>query len=93
MHKLSDERLASFTLLLKAQVADLERERAALQMSLAVEFDLPDGVPLNANTLLQQRIDQVRALESALSGLSADLVDVGEERLLKRWLNARRSPH
>lgn len=90
VHQLPDERLASLTLLLKAQVASLERERAARQAALADEFDLPEGTSPNPNSLLQQRIDQVRALESELSGLSHDLEDVGDERRLKRWLNARR---
>jgi hypothetical protein len=90
VHPLPDERLASLTLLLKAQVAGLERERAERQMALAEEFDLPGGVSPNVNTLLQQRIDLVHALESELSGLSHDLDEVGDERRLKRWLNARR---
>jgi hypothetical protein len=90
VHRLPDERLAALTLLLKAQVAELERERAARQGSLAAEFDLPEGISPNANSLLQQRIDQVRALESEFSGLSHDLDEVGDERRLKRWLNARR---
>ncbi|WP_439520768.1 hypothetical protein [Hydrogenophaga sp.] len=90
VHRLPDERLAALTLLLKAQVASLERERAALQASLAAEFDLPEGTSPNANSLLQQRIDEARSLESALSGLSQDLETVGDERGLKRWLNARR---
>lgn len=93
VQRMPDERLAALTLLLKSQVADLERERAALQASLAAEFDLPGGLSPNANALQQQRIDQVQALESELSGLSQDLVDVGDERRLKRWLNARRDPH
>lgn len=90
VHRLPDERLAALTLLLKAQVAGLERERAARQGSLAAEFDLPEGTSPNANNLLQQRIDDVRVLESALSGLSQDLQAVGDDRRLKRWLNARR---
>ncbi len=90
VHALPDERLAALTLLLKAQVAELERERAARQASLAQEFDLPQGTSPNVNSLLQQRIDQVRALESELSGLAHDLEEVGDERRLKRWLNARR---
>jgi hypothetical protein len=90
VHRVPDDRLVALTLLLKAQVADLERERAARQVSLVDEFDLPEGTSPNPNTLLQQRIDQVQALESELSGLLQDLEAVGDERKLKRWLNARR---
>jgi hypothetical protein len=88
--QLSDERLASLTLLLKAQVAALERERAARQSALADEFDLPEGVSTNANTLLQSRIDETRALEGALAQLARDLEQAGDPARLKRWLNAQR---
>lgn len=90
VHALSDQRLASLTLLLKAQVAELERERAARQNALADEFDLPEGVSPNANTLQQQRIDRTRALEAALAQRAHDLEQVGEPARLKRWLNALR---
>lgn len=90
--QLSDDRLASLTLLLKAQVAALERERAARQGALADEFDLPEGVSPNANTLLQNRIDQTRALEGALAQLARDLEQAGDPAQLKRWLNAQREP-
>jgi hypothetical protein len=90
VQQLSDERLASLTLLLKAQVAALERERASRQSALANEFDLPEGVSPNANTLLQSRIDQTRALEGALAELARDLEQLDDPARLKRWLNALR---
>jgi hypothetical protein len=90
VHKLSDARLASLTLLLKAQVAELERERAGRQNALAGEFDLPEGVSPNANTLLQHRIDQARALDGALAQLQRDQQQVDDPVRLKRWLNAQR---
>lgn len=90
VHKLSDQRLASLTLLLKAQVAELERERAGRQSALADEFDLPEGLSPNANTLLQNRIDQARALEAALAQVEQDLAQIEDAGRLKRWLNAQR---
>ena len=90
MHRLSDERLASLTLLLKAQVAELERERAGRQNALADEFDLPEGLSPNANTLLQNRIDQAQGLEAAIAEIEDDLEQVGNGVRVKRWLNARR---
>lgn len=93
VHKLSDQRLASLTLLLKAQVAELERERAGRQSALADEFDLPEGLSPNANTLLQNRIDQARALEAALAQVEQDLAQVEDPGRLKRWLNAQREPN
>lgn len=90
VHKLSDERLASLTLLLKAQVGELERERAGRQSALADEFDLPDGQSPNANTLLQNRIDQARDLEAAIAEIEHDLEQVSNGVRVKRWLNAQR---
>jgi hypothetical protein len=92
VQQLSDDRLASLTLLLKAQVAALERERAARQSALADEFDLPERVSLNANTLLQSRINESRALESALAQLARDLEQASDPSQLKRWLKGQREP-
>ena len=90
VQRLSDERLALLTLLLKEQVATLERERAGRQAALADEFDLPEGMSWNANTLLQNRIDQTRALERALAQIEHDRAQAADPARLKRWLNARR---
>lgn len=71
-------------------MAALERERAARQSALSDEFDLPEGVSTNANTLLQSRIDETRALEGALAQLARDLEQAEDPARLKRWLNAQR---
>lgn len=88
--RLADDRLAALTLLLKQQVAGLERERAARQGQLAAEFDLPHGQVANPNTLKQQLLAQVAALESAVAQLESDLEQVAEPAALKRWLNRQR---
>lgn len=87
---LSDERLAALTLLLKRQVAALERERAAGQQALAQRFDLPEGVSANANTLRQARIAEAQRLERALAELEHTLARTADEAGLKRWLNGLR---
>lgn len=88
--RLADDRLAALTLLLKQQVAGLERERAARQGQLAAEFELPHGQVANPNTLRQQLQAQVAALESAVAQLESDLEQVAEPAALKRWLNRQR---
>ena len=88
--RLADDKLAALTLLLKQQVADLERERAARQQRLAGEFDLPPGQATNPNTLKQHLLAQVDALESAVAQLERDLEQVQEPAALKRWLNQQR---
>jgi hypothetical protein len=88
--RLADDRLAALTLLLKQQVAGLERERAARQQRLAGEFDLPPGQVANPNTLKQHLLAQVDALESAVAQTERDLEQVQEPAGLKRWLNQQR---
>ena len=88
--RLADDRLAALTLLLKQQVAGLERERAARQAQLAAEFELPHAQVANPNTLKQHLLAQVAALESEVARLEDDLEQVAEPATLKRWLNARR---
>lgn len=88
--RMADHKLAALTLLLKQQVADLERERAARQQRLAGEFDLPPGQASNPNTLKQHLLSQVDALESAVAQLERDLAQVQEPAGLKRWLNQQR---
>ena len=88
--RLADDKLAALTLLLKQQVAGLERERAARQQRLAGEFDLPPGQVANPNTLKQHLLAQVAALESALAQTEQDLERVQEPAGLKRWLNQQR---
>ncbi|MGI9217104.1 MAG: hypothetical protein ACR2JA_08925 [Hydrogenophaga sp.] len=88
--RLADDRLAALTLLLKQQVAGLERERAARQGQLAAEFDLPHQQVANPNTLRQALLAQVAALESAVAQLEQDLAAVQDVATLKRWLNRRR---
>lgn len=88
--RLADDRLAALTLLLKQQVAGLERERAARQGQLAAEFDLPHGQVANPNTLRQHLLGQVQALESAVAQLAHDLAQVQDAADLKRWLNRQR---
>ena len=89
--RLADDKLAALTLLLKQQVAELERERAARQQRLAAEFDLPPGAVTNPNTLKQSLLAQVDALEQAVAQLEHDLKQTQEPAGLKRWLNAQRS--
>lgn len=88
--RMADDKLAALTLLLKQQVADLERERATRQRRLAAEFDLPPGYAPNANTLKQLLLAEVQDLEAALAQSGHDLAQLQEDAAAKRWLNAQR---
>ena len=75
------------TLLLKQQVAALERERAARQRDLALEHHLPEGVSANAVSLQTHLQAQARALEIRVNALEAALAQADDVAGLRRWLN------
>jgi hypothetical protein len=83
----SDEALNALTLLLKQQVADLERERAARQRDLALEHRLPEGVNAHADSLQAHLQTQAQALEARVCELEAALAQVADLAGLRRWLN------
>lgn len=88
--KMPDDKLQALTLLLKAQVAELERQRAHTQQQLEHEFDVPPGMGLNANTLKTLLNGQEDGLQEAVDALASELALVKQDAGLKRWLNQRR---
>ena len=87
---LPDDKLKSLTLLVKAQVAELERERARIQQTLCHEFKVPPGMGLNANTLKQLLLAQEDDLSEAVHMLQTDLELVQQPGGLKPWLTRQR---
>lgn len=88
--RLGDDRLAALTVLLKQQVADLERERVRLHDRLGAEFQIAPGFGVTARTLQMVLNEQVSALEHALTLMEADGARVQEPAELKRWLSEQR---
>jgi len=88
--KMPDDKLQALTLLVKAQVAELERQRAHTQQQLMHEFDVPTGMGLNANTLKTLLNEQEDGLQDAVDALLSELALVQQEAGLKRWLNQQR---
>jgi hypothetical protein len=88
--KMPDDKLQALTLLLKAQVAELERQRAHTQQQLEHEFDVPPGMGLNANTLKTLLNGQEDGLQEAVDALVSELALVKQDAGLKRWLNQQR---
>jgi hypothetical protein len=83
-----DDKRQALTLLLKAQVADLERERARTQQSLVHEFQVPPGQGLNAATLQALRARQVAGLQAEIDRLQAEqtaLARPGGLKRIARW--------
>jgi hypothetical protein len=88
--RLSDDKLAALTQLLKQQVATLERERAERQDQLAMEFDVRIGASVTPSALNAALEDRVFDLETLLWAMSGDLVMVQTDAGLKRWLTQER---
>jgi hypothetical protein len=88
--QLADDKLASMTVLLKQQVAELERERAGRQDALAHEFQVPRGLGVTPKTLQMVLQEQQEELELALALMRADFQRVQEDAGFKRWLNEQR---
>jgi len=89
--QMGDDKLAALTRLLKQQVADLERERAARNDRLAAEFQVPMGFGVTPKTLQMVLHDQVFELEEALALMQEDLERVQADAGLKRWLAEQRN--
>lgn len=90
MADLGDDKLAALTRLLKQQVAELERERAALQAQLGAEFDVPWGRPVDRHGLLVSLAERRMDLEGDIEMMGHDLLLVREDAGFKRWLKQQR---
>ena len=82
----NDAQLADITVLIKQQVAEQERQRAALNDRLADEFDLPPGSGVTAERLAAALSQQVQVLQAKVDQLEAAAEQASEATALKRWL-------
>jgi len=89
--RMSEEKLAALTRLLKQQVAALERERAGRNDQLAAEFGIAPGFGVTPRVLGMVLQEQVDELEEALSLMDHDLRRVQDDAGLKRWLTEQRN--
>lgn len=88
--RLSEDKLAALTQLLKQQVAELERERASRSGQLAAEFEVAPGVALTPQTLQRVLKAQVEDLQEEIALMQRDLRLVQDNAGLKRWLSEQR---
>jgi hypothetical protein len=82
----SDAQLADITVLIKQQVAEQERQRAAFNDRLADEFDLPPGSGVTAERLAAALSQQVQVLQAKVDQLEAAAEQASDAVALKRWL-------
>lgn len=90
LDRLSDERLKSLSLLLKQQVAELERERQIEQERWLHDLNLPMGFPLTASQLQAWLQDQQDELMQDLLVMQDDLAIARNLATLKPWLTEQR---
>lgn len=81
-----DTRLEALLVILRRQVADLERQRAAAQQSLAWEAGLVPGSAVTDDALAQARQAAAEALADALQEAKEALARAGTTGGLRRWL-------
>ncbi len=84
----NDQQLAEVTVLLKQQVADQERQRAAINDRLADEFDLPPGTGVTAERLAAALAQRVQALQMHVDQIEAEAAQAQDPTALTRWLKA-----
>lgn len=84
----AERRLQAMTALLRQQVADQERERAARQTELAWAFDLPPGGVARQPDLQIHLQAQVAQTQAAIEALQRDLERLDDVAALRRWLNS-----
>ncbi|WP_302174207.1 hypothetical protein [uncultured Hydrogenophaga sp.] len=81
-----DARLAGLLVILRRQVADLERERAAAQQNLAWEAGLAPDSAVTEDALALARRAAAEALAQALEEARVTLERAGTTGGLRRWL-------
>jgi NAD/NADP transhydrogenase alpha subunit len=84
----NDAQLAEVTVLIKQQVADLERQRAALNDRWVAEFDLRSGTGVTAERLAAALSQQVQALQTHVEQIEAEAAQVQDPAAITRWLKA-----
>ena len=89
--QMAEDKLASMVVLLKGQVADLERERAGRQDALMREFQVPQGLGVTPRTLQMVILEQVDELEMALDAMQRDYEQAQGDAGFKRWLKLQQA--
>ena len=90
MAKLTDEKLAAMSTVLKDQVAALEQGLAEAEMQASHDFRFQVSANQPEADLLSRMSHERRLLEGLLSTAQADLVRVKNHGELKRWLKEQK---
>jgi hypothetical protein len=90
MAKLTDEKLAAMSILLKEQVATVEKSLAKAEMEASHEFGFPVSSSQSEASLLSLIGRERHSLEGLLDAAQVDLIRVRNNAELKRWLKEQK---
>ena len=90
MAKLTDEKLAAMSILLKEQVATLENNLAEAEMEASHDFGFLVSSSQSEASLLRRIGSERHSLEELLDAAQVDLVRVRNDAELKRWLKEQK---
>jgi hypothetical protein len=88
--KLTDEKLATMSTLLKDQVAALEQGLAEAEMRASHEFGFIVSSRQSEASLLSRISNERRSMEGLLDAAQADLIRVQNDAGLKQWLKEQK---
>lgn len=90
MAKLTDEKLAAMSILLKEQVATLEKNLAKAEMEASHDFGFLVSSSQSEASLLRRIGSERHSLEGLLDAAQVDLIRVRNDAELKRWLKEQK---
>jgi hypothetical protein len=86
---LAQNNVYALTDLMQQRVQSLQRELRDLEFETVAEFVLPSAVSITAPTLKSHLTKLQRDLQSTITGLKSDMIDIETSPGLKRWLKGQ----
>jgi hypothetical protein len=83
---LANEKIAALAVLIRERITALHRELRDFEIETVAEFVLPSALSIKAGTLKSHLAKQQRDLQSTISALKSDMVEMTTTAGLKRWL-------
>lgn len=86
---LAQNNVYALTELMQQRIESLQRELRDLQFETVAEFVLPSAASITAATLKSHLTKLQRDLQSTITGLKSDMIDIETSIGLKRWLKGQ----
>lgn len=88
--QMAKEKIESMSLLLKQQVAELEREMDAHKQQVLQEFGMSPFEPLTAASMRRHLSGEAHALQQDVAAMERDMRTVRDDASFKRWLKQQK---